>query len=410
MSLRPRRFPRLLAPILAAALAPAGYAGYANSYAVFGNDSLTFEGFAKVTGAPAGSNGDVTHQAGIANLDSLLGGGSLNPTIPVAWNARTNVTGDVIFNGSVRINDLSTVNGSVHAGADATLASVGGNIIATGPVSVQIYNTIGGNIVSGGNVNLLTGVNVSGNVGSNGDVSVGQSAHVTGTVTQAGNLSQGAFSSIGGDVKGSVSPNPRRYTHVDMPPATAFTSGGSDVTLNTFDNKTLAPGSYGNLTVNAATKLHLSGGTYTFDSISSPGTFLDLYLDLSNGPINVFVTGDASFDRIHPYVNGADYTLVDSALASQVLLESHGNINMTGEFFGALFAPDGDVTTGTIGAVTGQILAGHDVIIGSATNVNDGGTTFVPSAYLAAEVPEPSALLGLGALVTISTQRRPRRR
>src|SRR5689334_10891057 len=153
------RIGMVVAPALVA-LANTAYGGFANEYAVFGGHSMTFEGFAKVTGGPAGSNGDVIHQAGIGQFDSLRGGGSLNPAPPTAWNARQNVSGDVVFNGDVRINDLSTVNGSVHSGGLATGANVGGNINAVGPVSVQIYNTVGGNIVSGGSVNLLAGVTV----------------------------------------------------------------------------------------------------------------------------------------------------------------------------------------------------------------------------------------------------------
>jgi hypothetical protein len=396
----------VVAPALLAA-ANAAHGGFANDYAVFGGHSLTFEGFAKVSGGPAGSNGDVIHQGGIGYFDSLRGGGALNPAPPTAWNARQNVGGDVVFNGGVRFNDLSTVNGSVHSGGAATVASVGGNVVAGGPVSVQIYNDVGGNIVSGGNVSLLTGVNVTGNVGANGDVAVGQSAHVAGTVTLTGNLTQGAFSSVGGTVKGSVSPAPQAFAPVALPPATVFTSGGANVTLNTFDNVTLQPGKYGALTLGGATDLHLSGGNYYFDSISSTGTFLDLYLDLTHGPINVFVTGDVEFKRVTPHVNGGDYKVADSSLAGDVYLESHGNVTMSGEFFGSIYSPDGDVTTGTIGAVTGSIIAGRDAVIGSATNVADGTTTYVASAYLAAAVPEPSGMM-IGVIGLLGARRRNR--
>src|SRR5688572_29597009 len=98
------------------ALANAAYGGFANEDAVFGNRSLTFQGFAKVSGGPAGSNGDVIHQGASGQFDSLRGGGALNPAPPVAWTGRQNVLGDVVFNGDVRINQLSTVNGSVHSG------------------------------------------------------------------------------------------------------------------------------------------------------------------------------------------------------------------------------------------------------------------------------------------------------
>jgi hypothetical protein len=383
----PLRFAVVPAALLA--LAPAARAGFANEYAVFGNRALTFAGFAKVAGGPAGSNGDVIHQAGSGHFDSLRGGGSLNPAPPTAWNARQNVAGDVVFNNNVNINQLSTVNGSVSAGGYANVATVLGGVVANGPVSVSIYNDIGA-ITSGANVTLSNGVNVAGNVGANGDVSAGLSVNIGGTVTLTGSYTQGSFSSNGGVVNGSVNPQPKTYTPVALPPATTFTSGGQNVTLNTFNDVTLAPGKYG--------ALSLAGST-------------DLHLDLTHGPINVFVTGDVDFRRIRPIVNGGDYKLVDPALAGGVYLESHGNISMTGEFFGALYAPTGDVTTGTIGAVTGSILAGRDAIIGSATSIEDGSTTYVASEYLAAAVaavPEPTGAVtfGIVGVVTLAGRRR----
>jgi len=404
----PLRFAVVPAALLV--LAPAARAGFANEYAVFGNRSLTFQGFANVAGGPAGSNGDVNHLGGSGYFDSLRGGGSLNPSPPTAWTGRQNVTGDVVFNNDVNINQLSTVNGSVHAGGSANVATVLGGVTANGPVSVSIYNNIGG-ITSGGNVTLSTGVNVAGNVGANGDVAAGLSVTIGGTVTLTGNYMQGSFSSNGGVVKGSVNPQPKAYTPVTLPPATVFTSGGQNVTLNTFNDVTLAPGKYGALSLAGSTDLHLTGGNYYFDSIASTGTFFDLHLDLTHGPVNLFVTGDVDFKRIRPIVNGGDYKLVDPALAGNVYLESHGNINMTGEFFGALYAPTGDVVTGTIGAVTGSIVAGRDAIIGSATSIDDGSTTYVASSYMAAAVaavPEPTGVfsLGVAGLVALAGRRR----
>jgi hypothetical protein len=133
---------------------------------------------------------------------------------------------------------------------------------------------------------------------------------------------------------------------------------------------------------------------------------LDLYLDLTHGPINVFVTGDVEFKRITPHVNGGDYKLASPSLAGQVYLESHGNITMSGEFFGSMYSPNGDVTTGTIGAVTGSIIAGRDAVIGSATNVDDGTTTYVASGYLAAVVPEPSGVMMVGVIGLLGARRR----
>ncbi len=388
----------VLAVTLSIGLAAESYGDWATDYAVFGNDSLTFLGFAKVRGGLAGSNGDVHHRGGMGEFDGIRGGGVFNPTPPAAWNARQYVFGDVIFNSGVTINSLSNIIGSVHSGGPVSIGAnagdkgVGGDIIAVGPVSISSYNTIGGSIVSGGDVTLDSGCDVAGNLGSNGNVVLGVNNHVIGLVTHSGTLKVGTFSTIGGSAIGTVTPNPTAYTPVSVPPATVFTSGGPNLDLEVFADRAIAPGRYGTMTLRGSNTVRLTGGDYYFDSILSPGTFTDLHLDLTHGPINVFVTGDVQFQRVYAYVNGVDYKQANPALAADVCLESHGNITMSGRFFGSLFAPLGDITTGTIGSVIGSVIAGHNVTIGSSTSIQNAEMIYVPSSYLAAAVPEPSAL------------------
>jgi predicted acyltransferase (DUF342 family) len=411
------RFHLFLAVLAAAGLAAESRGGWATDYAVFGNDSLTFLGFAKVSGGPAGSNGNVHHQGGSGEFDGLRGGGALNPTPPTSWTARQNVFGDVVFNSAVTINALSNITGSVHSGGAVSIGGnaashgVGGNIIAIGPVNVLSYNVIGGSITSGGDLSLVNGCQVAGNLGANGNVTLGVSSHVAGTVTHAGSLTIGGLSSVGGNVIGPVSPNPIAYAPTLVPPATVFAAGGADLDLAVFADRTLAPGQYGTMTLRGSNKVRLTGGDYYFNAIASPGTFTDLHLDLTHGPINVFVTGDVQFQRVRAYVNGADYTLADPALAADVCFESHGNIAMSGNFFGSLFAPQGDIATGTIGSVVGSVISGHNVTIGSSTSIQDAKTTYVPSSYLIAAVPEPSALALIAvALCSVALAIRARRR
>jgi hypothetical protein len=377
-----------LAAMIGGAGASSAYAD-ATDFAVFGRDSTTFQGFATVIGAPSGSNGNVSHVGGSAQFTALYGGGSFLSDSPNS-TARPNVTGDVIFNGDVIINELADVGGSVHAGGNLDYQgggfhTVGGDLVAKGFVKVGSSNTIFGNIMAGSNVDIGSSSTVKKDVGSNANVSLGIAAKVDGHVTHAGSLTLASFASVGSDSVGTVTPNPAKYTPTNLPAATGFTSGGQNVSLAVFEQKTLTPGSYGNLIFNGSNTLNLSAGTYGFDSISSPGSFLTLNLDVSGGSINIFVTGDVDFKSIAPKVNGQDFAAAPAALASNVLLESHGNITLQGQFFGALFTPNGDITTATIGAVKGQLI-GQDVSVGSSTDI-----TFARNTYLAS-VPEPSAL------------------
>jgi hypothetical protein len=84
------------------------------------------------------------------------------------------------------------------------------------------------------------------------------------------------------------------------------------------------------------------------------------------------------------------------ALAGLVLLESHGDIFLEGDFFGTLFAPTGTITTGTINDIVGSVIA-RNAVIGSSTDV-----TFVPSTFL----PEPASLSVLSILAIGLLRRR----
>jgi Tfp pilus assembly protein PilX len=71
-------------------------------------------------------------------------------------------------------------------------------------------------------------------------------------ITTAQNLTTASCASIAGCTK-------------NVPPTVGLTDGGSAKTANAF---TLAPGSYGNLTVNAQDVVHVTAGTYTINSIN----------------------------------------------------------------------------------------------------------------------------------------------
>lgn len=410
---------RFLAASVLAGVAGRAYGGFANDYAVFGGNSVTFQGYAWIKGGPVGSNGNVsTYGPAGVELDDLRVGGNLNLNPPVTTPSHITAHGDVTVNGTAAFGVFSEVFGAVNAGSDlqvAASATYHGNVTTGGALNGGAYNTFGGNVLAQGNVTFSNGTQVSGTVGSNGAVTAGLSTTFTGKVTNPSTFSMGSFSSNpGGHVTGTVGVSPATVAPVGLPPATAFTSGGANVTLNTFDDVTLSPGKYGTLTMNGSTTLRLSGGNYYFDSITAPGTFQDLYLDTTHGPINVFVSGDVNFKRLYPYVNGIDYELdsthqIDPSLAGNVLLESHGNVNLIGDFFGTIFAPTGDITTGTIGSVTGSLVAGHDAIIGSSNSVSVP-SSYVPSAYLAAAIPEPGTVgmvvIGAGAMVLGRRRRR----
>jgi hypothetical protein len=89
------------------------------------------------------------------------------------------------------------------------------------------------------------------------------------------------------------------------------------------------------------------------------------------------------------------------------LLEAHGNVILSRQFFGGVFAPKGDVTLRTLTDVVGTVVAGDEVIAESAANIS-----YVRNNYLAT-IPEPSAIVlalvaVVAAVITLGRRRRSR--
>ncbi len=370
-----------------------------SDFVVFGNNAVTYQGFTNSLGAPVGTNGDLNHLAGIGTFDSLFGGGVLNGA---NTNARQRVAGDVIFNDSVRINELSRVGGDLHSFSDVLFEAgaagdgVVGGIFALGSIDLGAFNQAG-NIAADGDVTLRPSARVLGDVGSNGNVSLETAAQVVGHVTHAGTLTVAPLASVGSSSVGATVVLPKFYPGVFMPVTpTPPVSAAPPTVLPLFASQTLAPGHYSDLILQGSNDVFLSAGDYFFNNINMTGTFADLHLDLTGGPIRIFVNDDVTFNRLSVLVNGVAQASANPLLAADVVLEAHGDIVLSGEFFGGVFAAKGIATLESLTEVIGSVVAADEVIAEGSADV-----TYVRNNYLTA-VPEPSALalgvLGLAAV------------
>lgn len=134
---------------------------------------------------------------------------------------------------------------------------------------------------------------------------------------------------------------------------------------------------------------------------------IDLRLDLTSGPINFFVAGDAEINWVQPLtINGLNVSAgqdVDKALACLVTLEAHGEIRFRGDFFGTLFAPEGDIVVlPGISHITGQLLA-QNIVTNSPGVAGSLTVDFMPSQRLA--VPEPSAVAAVSCALVVLRRR-----
>jgi hypothetical protein len=366
--------------------------------AVFGNLGVSIGSSANINGAVA-SNGNVAVNT-FCNLAGLSGGGSLLGNSLGDFN----VSGAVTFNGSVTTGQYATFQspinsgGTVNIGVGATTAAItaGGDVLES-----QSAQTNGSVLAGGSFGNSVFGV-VTGNVTAGANVTV--AGTVDGNVTCGGQVSVGKFGSIEGNISTGTTPVvPATYSPITTPNAIPFSSGGADVTTGGSAASPLPPGSYGNLTIPTFGNLYLTAGNYEFSSFTFDGNSINLVNLNSSNQINIFVSGNVSESTFATMsVDGEPYASAATSLAGNVLLETLGTYsqNTLGsvQFFGTIFAPDGDIDIGNYSSLTGSLIAGGNV------NLNVGfNETFAPPS----ELPEPASLglLGMGWMLLLRRTR-----
>lgn len=72
-------------------------------------------------------------------------------------------------------------------------------------------------------------------------------------------------------------------------PSLSYSAGGANHTIAKGKSLTLAPGSYGTVTINKTATLRLSSGTYNFTKLLNSGSDATIVFDVSGGPITINV-------------------------------------------------------------------------------------------------------------------------
>ncbi len=222
----------------------------------------------------------------------------------------------------------------------------------------------------------------------------------------AGTLTVAPLATVGSSSVGATFVLPTFYPGVFMPVTpTPPVSAAPPIVLPLFASQTLAPGHYSDLILQGSNDVFLSAGDYFFNNINMTGTFADLHLDLTGGQIRIFVNDDVTFNRLSVLVNGVPQASANPSLAADVVLEAHGDIVLSGEFFGGVFAAKGIATLESLTDVIGSVVAADEVIAESAADV-----TYVRNNYLTA-VPEPIGsrpeLFGSGSIGRLRDATRP---
>jgi len=227
--------------------------------------------------------------------------------------------------------------------------------------SAKLVGTQAGSFAAMGNAgSAQTSLGVSaqvGNIWSRAPVTIGNSAKVTGFVKSNGSVTLGA----GATVTGTIS----QQTFIQLPnfgfsvtfPGT--NSGNITVAPNT--TKTLAPGSYAALLVNAGATLFLSTGTYYFTSF-----------DIES---NATISCTSGSGQVVVYVSGAviyrGKTIEKTGGRPKFFLGAFGTatIALGGPFTGTIAAPNAQITLNTVAP------AGHSgAFFGKALQIDPNQT------------------------------------
>jgi hypothetical protein len=348
--------------------------------AVFAGRDIVVTGTSTVRGGPVAANGNVTHTGGSLTVESAYAGGAFTRSGAAFQSA----SGDLLFNGSITgIGGPSSVfAGDVTSGTNVTFLPTSGSVV-------------GGNVTAAGNVDqAFTLSTIHGSVRAGGNVNV--QGRVDGNVTYGGSLTTGPFTTVGGATAKGGAVVPPAYVPLTLPAGRNLTPGATNVTVPTFGTAALTPGDYGALSLGSSTSVSLTAGRYVFATITSSSSLNQMRFDTTGGPIDLYVAGNLSFDLVQ-VINGVALfsgTRPNPDESLKIALEVGGSYTGQSEFYGTVVAPNGDITLGLTGDVTGRVLAGRDVIL----NTSD-----------VTVVPEPAVAGGLAVVLPGLLARRRRR-
>lgn len=308
--------------------------------------------------------------------------------------------------------NLNSGQGGVHAI---------GNIGATNNISFNGGSSVAGDVYSGRDVTFQgsPGNAVTGDVLANRNVTVNSVSLIGGTIYYGGAYldQDNSPSTSYTNAKATTPPFPDLITFLPVPAAPTGPSRGNVNNDTAGANLVLQTGVYQSFNNNGqGANLLLSAGDYRFQNFNM-GSLPNLYFDLTNGPIQIFLDGFLNYssrtdvfilaEGFDGYVALADLLEQDAALARELALgvRWYGAQGMS--INGGQFSTDPTEFFGIFQAASalevGKTLNGNGYALGAGSlwggDVNLSGVTVLNAQARPAEAgaPEPHAALLVGA-------------
>lgn len=295
-------------------------------------------------------------------------------------------------------------------------------LFTSGDATLSTYSAVNGNVYAGDNLTAAFGYGIQrpslmGDLHAHGSVSIGSSTDVRGDVHANGAVTLEGSGKIRGDVVlgstfigdvknvyGRITTAANAVPAITMPSLSAFTPGTKDITVLDGD-LILAPGAYRHVTMEGLFDgLYLRSGTYYLRSLR---TFIgcELHLDLTSGPIQVFIDGDVFLESgLDVFANGQavlpNNVSLNRSLAEQVYFGVGGDFTINAGFLNYFL--------GTVHAPNGTVDVDLNEMYGSVLAQQFRGTVYLDhyaSQYLSA--PEPASVSVL-LIWPVATRRRRR--
>ena len=278
-------------------------------------------------GCSAEGEGEVLGRSVEATSTPVPIGGAMEVDLPDGLSLEATAIG---AQGQLSINDRATIYGAISGMGLAVNVGTGLSVVGA---DARVGEVLGG-----------------------GDVTLRDRALVARNVQAGGTFTRGSAAVV----NGSISPHAPLRSNVNRSWLVGFSDSASNITLSSGQSQAPAPGTFGNVTVNAGAKLTLKAGTYNINSLKlEPQSTLKL--DTSAGPVIVNVKNELIF---RANVESR------SSVAAKALFTYLGAtlISVDAPFAGTLIAPNATIKLESLNGATH-----YGAFFGRNVEVHQGG-------------------------------------